>query len=347
MKPSFPLFESPPRPLASSAGIRAVDAMMLRLAVGERVDLAGHIVSEPLRTGGKRLRARLAFACGDALGLPLETLIPWASACEMLHNATLVHDDVQDGDRFRRGHPTVWARYGAGQAINAGDLMLMLPFMAVGEIDAGPTARARLYSAVAQAAAQTVRGQSEEMDLPNRDEVRWEQWVEAAEGKSGALLGLPVQGAAILAGLDDRSARAMYSAFSRAGVLYQLQDDLLDLSLEKGKARRASDVREGKVSALVVAHLELHPSEAADTFALLRSPARRADEAAIEAFIERLFQGGAVAWVQEQVENAARSVLEDPTLRAVPELAGVAGDLVAHVQRAASEIGALAHGSAA
>ena len=343
--PAYPV--SPRRPLSLHAGLPEVDAVMLRLALGERLDIAGEMVGECLRSGGKRLRAHLALAAGHALGVSDETLVPWAAACELLHNATLIHDDIQDADRVRRGLPTVWARHGVGQAINAGDLMLMLPFLAVGEIEAPPAIRSRLYAAIAVAAARTARGQAAEMELPNQDEVGWPQWICVAEGKSGALLGLPVQGAAILAGLDDCSSQALAGAFSRAGVLYQLQDDLLDLSPAKGKGRPGSDLREGKMSALIVAHLELHPSEAVETYRWLRDPELRADDAVIASVEKRLLDGGAIDRVQQQLPLWAYLVTCEPRLRAIPELAEVAEELVARVQQAGASSLSMFRGSAA
>ena len=76
-----------------------------------------------LGTGGKRLRAILPLVIAQALGEDPAKLVPFGAACEMLHNATLVHDDVQDGDDERRGAPTVWKRYGLPAAINCGDAM--------------------------------------------------------------------------------------------------------------------------------------------------------------------------------------------------------------------------------
>ena len=95
---------------------------MASLATGERLDRLGPIVRQHLETGGKRLRARLALAATEALGHQRADAISWAAACELLHNATLIHDDVQDGDRVRRGEPTVWVRHGIPQAINAGEI---------------------------------------------------------------------------------------------------------------------------------------------------------------------------------------------------------------------------------
>jgi geranylgeranyl pyrophosphate synthase len=326
------------RGLASPAGLPAVEATMARLAVGDHLDFCGEMVAEHLRTGGKRLRARLALAAAESLGLDRADVVPWAAACELLHNATLIHDDIQDGDRVRRDLPTTWAKYGVGQAINAGDLLLMLPFLALGQLECGPHARGALYAAVAEAAARTARGQAAEMALPDQDAVHWEDWDWAAEGKSGALLGLPVYGAAILAGLDQRTARGLAQPFSRAGVLYQLQDDLLDLTMAKGKGRIAADIHEGKVNAVVAAHLSLHPTERAETLTLLRAAAAgTAPESNIERLVNRLVDGGAVAHVERQLALQARAILADPTLRAVPALLDLASELVHRVCGAANE----------
>ena len=120
--------------LLDNRGLRAVEAKMLLLSAGESSDPAGEIAREHLLTGGRRVRARLALAAGEALGLRRENVVAWAAACELLHNATLIHDDIQDGDRTRRDVPTAWARHGVGQALNAGDLLLMLPFLAINDV---------------------------------------------------------------------------------------------------------------------------------------------------------------------------------------------------------------------
>lgn len=332
------LREIPRRAVLSSSGLSAVEASMMRLAIGDQRDMAGSMVTEALTAGGKRLRARLALAAGEALGLQREALIPWAAACEILHNATLIHDDIQDGDQLRRGHPTTWSRYGVGQAINAGDLALMLPFLAISELNTTPVIKMRLHESIARAAARTARGQAEEMFLPQKEGVTWEDWVWAAEGKSGVLLGLPVQGAALLANLDMRAAETLGRIFAKAGVLYQLQDDLLDLSDQKGKARRASDIQEGKINALIVAHLSLYPEQAAETLAFLQSPTRRTDAGEVDAFVHRLWKDGAVAYVQEQLSIWARAVLQDPLLCSIPALLAVAQELVERVVQSAQTV---------
>jgi geranylgeranyl pyrophosphate synthase len=108
-----------------------VEARMTELGGDRLADPGARMVHEHLGAGGKRLRARLAIAACQALGGRAEDAVDWAAAVELLHNASLVHDDIQDGDRTRRGKPALWARYGSAQAINTGDLLLMLPFRAL------------------------------------------------------------------------------------------------------------------------------------------------------------------------------------------------------------------------
>ena len=110
--------------------LETIDKMMQDVLQVD-LDPAAAIAGEHLSTGGKRLRARLAMETGVRLGAEGKEILPWAAACELLHNATLVHDDLQDGDRVRRGQPTMWVKHGPAQAINAGDLMWVAPYLAL------------------------------------------------------------------------------------------------------------------------------------------------------------------------------------------------------------------------
>ncbi|MBM4320392.1 MAG: polyprenyl synthetase family protein, partial [Deltaproteobacteria bacterium] len=91
-----------------------------------------------LQTGGKRLRALLPLLVAEALGRDPAGLVPFGAACEMLHNATLVHDDVQDGDEMRRGQPTVWRRYGLARALDLGDAMFYFTLLLVQRLAVPP-----------------------------------------------------------------------------------------------------------------------------------------------------------------------------------------------------------------
>lgn len=271
----------------SLAPTQQVEALMLQLAGSGPL---AEMVRTHLQTGGRRTRAQLALLAGQALGVA--DVVGWAAAVELLHNATLVHDDLQDGDTVRRGHPTLWASHGMAQAINSGDLMLMLPFMALGRQSCTPDQHVALSQALANRAVLCVKGQALDLDLPTRKVWSMEDWLSAAIGKSGQLLALPIEGAAILAGRDDAS--ALGDHFAEAGALYQIVDDMVDLYGEKGRGERGCDLQEGKISALVVRHLELAPQDSAWLREVLRTPREQTQAQDIARAARRFRESGAV-----------------------------------------------------
>jgi geranylgeranyl pyrophosphate synthase len=314
--------------LVSPAGLDEVESALVHLAVGSRLDRLGAMVQEHLGAGGKRLRARLALAAAQALGLERDEAIPWAAACELLHNATLVHDDLQDGDDRRRGRPTLWAAHGAAQAINAGDLLLTLPYLAVRDLRCSDAVRWRLCEAIARRAEQTVRGQAMELDLLEQRKLGWHEWSVAARGKSGALLALPVEGAALLSGLDAANARRQAEPFATLGVLYQAMDDHTDLWGDKGRGSAGNDLREGKVSAPVVTHLALHPEDEDELVGALALPRDQTTDELVQRWIVRFGECGARASVEAFVQRSVRDLLEDPVLKAVPPLRQLAVEVL-------------------
>lgn len=324
--------------LAGQEGLDEIEALMIHLAVGGRLDRLGLMVQEHLASGGRRMRARLALAAAEALGLSRAAAIGWGAACELVHNATLVHDDLQDGDEMRRGRASLWAHHGAAQAINAGDLLLMLPFLALAHLDTDDATRWRLSRAIAARAERTVRGQATEMELVGNERFDWHSWVSAAEGKSGALLSLPVEGAAILAGLREASVRPLAEAFGQLGVLYQVHDDVRDLWGDKGRDRRGNDLREGKASALVVAHLGLHPDDTDELVDVLSKPREETTDAEVDGLVRRFETGGALALVRERIIALEGRVLDNPTLAAVPDLHAIAAEIVGQLRRDAPAV---------
>ena len=306
-----------------------VEARMTELA-GDRVaDPGARMVHEHLETGGKRLRARLALASCHALGGHPEDAVDWAAAVELLHNASLIHDDIQDGDRSRRGQPALWARYGAAQAINTGDLLLMLPFRALKRYPA--EVQAALVQVLAEYAESTARGQIRELSLTASPDKGWGDYFTAVSGKTGTLFALPVRGAAELAGLMPDEARELASALSSIGVLYQLQDDLLDLFDAKGRGTTGSDIYEGRLTAVVLTHLDLHPEEGPALFEVLRKPREETYPEEVAQLVSRFIEGGAVAQLLGRIELLASELLASDALNQTPAIHAVASELVALV----------------
>ncbi len=310
--------------LRSTAHLGEVEGLMGTLAAGERIERTGVMVQEHLNTGGKRLRARLALTATAALGGNREDAVGWAAAVELLHNATLIHDDIQDGDRMRRGQPTTWVRHGTAQAINAGDLLLMLPFLALSRSDTDDAVRWHLSRTLADQAARTVRGQVEELDmLPGRHMSR-EAYLRAVSAKTGGLFALPVEGAALIAGWSADDSAELAQEFMALGVLFQLQDDVLDLYGDKGRDAAGSDIREGKVSALVVEHLVLVPEDTDWLVDLLETPRDQTDPAAVRDAIARFASSGALDSVLHQIMDLEQTLRGSRVLRRAPLLHRVA-----------------------
>ncbi len=260
------------------------------------------VVLGHLASGGRRSRARLALAACDELGAERGDAVHWAAACELLHNATLIHDDLQDGDERRRGQATLWFEHGMPQAINAGDLLLMLPFAALEGI--GDEALAfRLTRAVTRRARSCVQGQALEQRLAAEGAFEAELYDRAVKGKSGELLALPVEGAALLAGHSADQARELAAPLLEVGLLYQLVDDLVDLFGDKGRGQRGNDLREGKPSALVVEHLRRRPGDLA-LRAVLASPREQVTDEQVARSQQALVASGAA----EAVLARARSL---------------------------------------
>ncbi|HMV69829.1 MAG TPA: polyprenyl synthetase family protein [Myxococcota bacterium] len=306
-----------------AAALVATEALMAELVGDPERGHCARMAGEHLESGGKRLRARLALEATVALGGDPSRAVGWAAACELMHNASLIHDDLQDEDAVRRGRPAVWKRYGKGQAINAGDLLLMLPFQAVAACLASPAVRWSLADCLSRHGATTARGQADEMALRGAVRIDDAAYVAAAAGKTSGLFGMPVEGAALLAGRSKAAAERLARPFAELGLLYQLQDDVIDLFGDKGREARGADLREGKVSALVVAHVHLHPEDRDWLVDLLRTPRADTDPAEVDRAVERFLRGGALAMTLARIDALAR-VTDGPELRRLPGLRRVA-----------------------
>jgi geranylgeranyl pyrophosphate synthase len=304
-----------------------LEALMLKLATGERFERLGAIVHEHLLTGNRRARGRLAHRAAQALAVDPERHVGWSAACELLYGASRIHDDIQDRARYRRGNYSVWVRHGTAQAINAGDLMLVLPYLALDHVPIDDALRFRLARAIAERAAETVRGQSLELTLLATRRWDWASYDEAVRHKSGVGCSLPVHGAALLAGLGDDGARALGDAFAALGVVFQLRDELLDLVGDQGPTLRGNYVREGKITGLVVEHLERRPRDLEWLGPLLGKAVDETTDEDVDAVVEAMRDAGSLAAVLDGVARRRDAITADAALARSPALHAVAREL--------------------
>ena len=181
-----------------------------------------------LGCGGHRVRARLCIDAGLALGLLDDDVVCLATAAELLHNASLIHDDLQDHDEIRRGQAAVWLKFGSHVAICAGDLLLSAAYAALGKFSK-PSLLPALMALVHQRCTAAISGQCADLAHRNDCVSSVDRYVSIAVAKSGALLALPVE-LPLLAtgnGASAPDARRAAEAFS---VSYQIVDDLQDVN---------------------------------------------------------------------------------------------------------------------
>ena len=183
-----------------------------------------------LGSGGRLMRGRLALHASLALGMPESDALCLAAVAELLHNASLVQDDLQDGDKLRRGLPAVWAQFNANVAICTGDLMLSAAYVALGGIGS-PQIIPELLTLVHRRTAAAIQGQCADIETRSQPASNTLLYEKIVIGKSGALLSLPLELALTASGKGEwiRDARLGAEAFS---VAYQVADDLNDFQYD-------------------------------------------------------------------------------------------------------------------
>lgn len=207
-------------------------------------------------TGGKKLRSALCLLTCETLGGDSTKAISFATAIEIIHNASLVHDDLEDGDKIRRNLPTVWTKYGIPQGINIGDglifkayecLLSSKKFLSEEQV-------LKLAEMFTNSLVTLVEGQNMEFDFRNRDDVRKDEYVEMAEKKAGVLIGLSLSSGALIADKPDNLQSDLMEYGKKIGLAFQIRDDILNLfgkNTEYGK-EIGNDIKEGKRTLIVI-----------------------------------------------------------------------------------------------
>lgn len=212
------------------------------------------------QASGKRIRPMLALLTAEALGGDPQAVLPAAAAIELVHNFSLVHDDIQDNSNRRRGRPTVWKIWGIPHAINAGDALFVLANLAITDLQQNFPAKTALEATriLQETCLALTRGQYLDMSYETRDDLTPDDYWPMIAGKTAALLQACSEIGALLAGAPD-SVRESCRAFGHyLGLAFQVQDDILGIwgdEAQTGKSA-ASDLLERKKSLPVLYGLQ-------------------------------------------------------------------------------------------
>lgn len=190
-------------------------------------DLSADAASYHLQCGGKRIRAKLALEAASALGISEQDSLVIAAISELLHNASLIHDDLQDGDIYRRENKAVWAKFGKDIALCTGDLFISAAYAALAQLS-NPKIIPLMINTIHYETASAIRGQC--YDLSNKISAidKLDYYQEVAIAKSGALLSLPMQ-LVLIASQHTQFLNTAKKATESFAIAYQIADDLSDL----------------------------------------------------------------------------------------------------------------------
>lgn len=282
-----------------------------------------------LEGGGKRIRAVLPLAVAEALGKDTEYFVTFGAACELLHNATLVHDDLQDGDTVRRDRSTVWSEFGPAQAINLGDALFFIPLQIVLEIKTNEQTRLQLVETMVGGMLQAIQGQTMEFLLKGSPDITRDEYFSIVAGKTSALFGIPLQGALILAGESESVVSQMSVAARHLGIAFQIQDDVLDLVGDKGRGQQGNDLREGKPSLPVAYAIQcVSPLQRAKILEVVRAPREKTGDSDVREITQLLIDCGAVEASIAEIERLRHQV---EASAGNPRLAALLHDLASEV----------------
>ncbi|MGH3471198.1 MAG: polyprenyl synthetase family protein, partial [Nocardioidaceae bacterium] len=249
----------------------------------------------PVSGAGKGVRAALALLSTRVADAPVEVGVPAAVACELVHNFSLLHDDLMDRDERRHHRATVWTVYGQSAAILAGDALLALASETLAEADSPHTAAAIRH--LGSATRQLISGQAADLEFESRSDVSRVDCVRMASDKTGALMACAASSGAVLAGAPATVIGALDAYGSHLGLAFQLIDDLLGIWGSPDRTGKPiwSDLRSRKKSLPVVAALESRTDDA-DRLRRLLAYDQELDESQLEEAATLVQKAGGRAW---------------------------------------------------
>ncbi|WP_255150500.1 polyprenyl synthetase family protein [Halorarius halobius] len=278
-----------------------------------------------LDRGGKRWRAIVCLLLVEGFGEDPHDYLPYAAIPEILHNGTIIVDDVEDGASMRRGEPALHHEYGADVALNAGNAMYFLPLKVITRNPADLDAETRLaaYEMLMYELNRTHLGQGMDIYWHNEREIRVDeaQYLEMCACKTGCLGRIVARLAAIVTdSREDEDAVAAYA--ERMAIAFQIADDILDVEHaadhggEFGKGM-GNDIREGKKTLMAIHTAETAPAEDVARLEEILWADDNTDEDVLEA-IDIMREADAVEYAREtalELAASARDHLADADLR--------------------------------
>ena len=236
--------------------LQLVEARLHAQAADRHPDLRAAL-EQILSAGGKRIRPTLGLLVGNMLGAPTDKLVTLGAAVELLHTATLVHDDLIDGSLLRRGTPTLNARWSPAATVLTGDFLFARAAKLAAETDHLP-----LMNAFAETLATIVNGELNQM-FGSRGEINRENYYQRIYAKTASLFEMTTTAAAMISPAGNGALEAMRRFGYETGIAFQIVDDVLDFTGEQATVGKpiGSDLLNGLVTLPAIYYAESHPED--------------------------------------------------------------------------------------
>ena len=298
---------------------------------GEKTEPAAvyGLLSEFLLVEGKGIRPALCLLSCEAVGGGIEDALKAATAIEMFHNFTLIHDDIEDGSQMRRGKPCMHVKYGVPLALNAGDGLFMMVWRETLALQS--PRREEAQKRLLYAFTEVLEGQALELGWYNDNvwDITEKEYLKMVGGKTGALIAVSCGVGALLGGADEKTCKAMTRFGAGLGMSFQIIDDVLNIVGDEKKYKKeiGGDIREGKRTLITMWALQMLPgAKRARLGALLKKKNKSKKD--VDAALALLNESGApekaLAYAKKMVASSLSELECLPDSRARRLLANLA-----------------------
>jgi len=278
--------------------------LKMREALSSNNEYLAQVLVYLLQSGGKRLRPALALLSARFRTAETTKAVALAAAVELLHTATLVHDDLIDNSLLRRGNVTLNARWNSGATVLAGDYMFAWAASLAAE-----TENVRVISIFAQTLVTICRGELNQLFGPTWQDQTKDDYYARIYNKTASLFASATEAGAVLCGLPEPQVQSLRAYGKNLGMAFQIVDDLLDFvgdARELGKPV-GSDLRQGIVTLPTMHYLRRYPDDTALARVLTR---QETEEAAIVEVVSRIAGSDATSLAFEEARSLARDAKE-------------------------------------
>lgn len=279
--------------------------IFMSLKKGEPAGFYG-LMRDYFERGGKRFRPAMCLlsfeACG---GKNAGKVLPVAASLEMIHNFTLIHDDIEDGSELRRGKPCLHRTHGIPLSINAGDGLFALAFNSANAAGLPAKQAVKILGSMSGMVVSLCEGQHRDISwaLSDRMDVSEADFMEMLLGKTGVLIGCAMEAGAIAAGAPPGKVRALREFGERVGMAFQIQDDILNLRGDEGKYGKeiGGDIREGKRTLMLIRTLSVATmADRQKLVEIYRKPQSKRGQKDIRTVIRMMEEYGAIDYARKR-----------------------------------------------